>query len=182
MSVTEILHNSWGLGPIFGDIILTCWPRQIPGSLVRSRSQWVSRGELWEREGICVHTLRGRVCWHECRCVLLLVIHVWFDTAGHQQLWQASAVERDKCCHSQVTPKWSPLISVLPLPPPTTHTHTHTHPSSLSALPSQSQIEVDLLLGLIGHEKKKQKRNCAMTCDYLLLQEIRGACIHVYIP
>lgn len=67
---------------------------------------------------------RGRLCTHgwmlkrvrvfECARVWARAtgrvgvrVHVWMNTAGHQQLWQASAVQRDECCHSQVMPNHS---------------------------------------------------------------------------
>lgn len=94
-----------------------------------------------QREGICVcarfvcvHMLK-RVC--ECECASVC-IHVWLNTAGHQQLWQASAVERDECCHSQVTPDHSQndLLS------------SHVPLFLIPSLPSQSHMEVQLAAGL----------------------------------
>lgn len=100
-------------------------------------SQWVNRAD--HRAGICACTCM--VCVYVCMCAWLsmhecepmcarLIIHVWFNTVGHQQLWQASAVERDECCHCQVTPDHSQndLLS----------SHFLSSSSSAPPLPSQS--------------------------------------------
>lgn len=116
-----------------------------------------------QRGGICarMHRVQKRVCVCVTECARMWAwangcervrIHAWVNTAGRQQLWQASAVERDECCHSQVTPNHSqkrPLISSL-VPP-------------LPRLPSpvDRTWRCSLLLGLIGHENTR-------VCDDLL--------------
>lgn len=107
--------------------------RQTSWMSVCGHSEWTEQ----IRERAFVHVRVWPVCmcaWlsmHECEPMCAsLIIHVWFNTVGHQQLWQASAVERDECCHCQVTPDHSQndLLS----------SHFLSSSSSVPPLPSQS--------------------------------------------
>ncbi len=103
-----------------------------------------------------------RVCIYVCVC-----IHVWLNTAGHQQLWQASAVVRDECCHSQVTPDHSQndLLS--------SHFPSSSSPTS-SALPVNRTWRYSSLLGLIGHENTQ---GCYDLSTISTAKHTRGLCV-----
>lgn len=95
---------------------------------------------------------RGHLCacgWEHlevCVCVRL-IIHVWLNTAGHQQLRQASAVEKDESCHRQVTldPSQNDLLPSFFLP------------SSSFTISNQSHMEVQLAAGFDCPPPKKKK-------------------------
>lgn len=57
-------------------------------------------------------------------------VHVCVNTAGHLQWRQASAAERDECCHSQVTPN------------PSQNDLLSSHFLSVPRLPFASQLHV----------------------------------------
>lgn len=91
--------------------------RQTSWMSVCGHSEWTEQ----IRERAFVHVRVWPVCmcaWlsmHECEPMCAsLIIHVWFNTVGHQQLWQASAVERGVLSlpgNAWSQPKRSPLLS-----------------------------------------------------------------------
>lgn len=127
-------------------------PRALPAT---QWSQWVSRTEP-SREGASVRACIARM-WAWANGCERVRVHAWVDTAGRQQLWQASAVERHECCHSQVTPNHSQtdLLS--------SHFLSRSSPTGAACCWAW--------LGMKTHE-------CAMTSWLLLPQSTREECVH----
>lgn len=143
--IHKVVGKTWGKShwhfgyPAFGFVC-------VQYATLLSQIQWVEQSG--ERASVC-KCVGGSIwkCVHVC---VWLIIHVWLNTVGHQQLRQASAVERDESCHRQVTldrsqndlhPSFFPS---LPPPPPFQISHTWRY---------------NLLLGLINpptlpHPKK----------------------------
>lgn len=131
------------LGILGGCILLVCCLQHC------RHSKWAEQSRA-KRGHLCVHGLHAHVhvktsvglSMHSCERGSVCV---WLNTAGHQQLWQASAVERDERCHSQVTPDHSQND---PFP---SHFLSSSSPIS-SPFPVSHTWSYSLLLGLIGHE------------------------------